>query len=169
MKKLTLLFIILMLFMAACDPIKNPDNSDKSSADIQAPYYGTDGEEMAFIKKPPLGSNFFLRLDEEENEVYLPGNVAVKLTRIKDMRCPIGNECVRAGTVQVVLEIDLVGEDPYEEILVLGGSSEDPSFLEFYGTTHLTLIAVEPVSTSKKTVEAKDQVVIFSVTRYPIQ
>ncbi len=89
---------------------------------------------MTFNKKPPFGSDFFLRLDEEENEVYLPGNIAVKLTRIKDTRCPIGKECSQAGgSVQVVLEIDLVGEDPYEEILVLGGSLEDPSFWSFTG------------------------------------
>jgi hypothetical protein len=169
MKKLSFLLVLLMLFVAACDPIQNPDDSNKTSADIQSPYYDANGEMMTFNKKPPFNSDFFLRLDEEENEVYLPGNVAVKLTRIKDMRCPIGNECNRAGSVQVVLEIDLVGEDPYEEILFLGGGLEDPSFLEFYGTTHLTLIAVEPVSTSEKTVKAEDQVVIFAVTRNPIK
>ncbi len=169
MKKLSLFCIILLLFITACDPIKHPENSDKPSADIQVQHYDNDGEVMTFNKKPPFGSDFLLRLDEEENEVYLPGNIAVKLTRIKDTRCPIGKECSQAGSVQVVLEIDLVGEDPYEEILVLGGSLEDPSFLEFYGTTYLTLIAVEPVSTASETVKAEDQIVIFSVTRYPIQ
>jgi len=170
MKKWPLLLIIFMLFVAACDPIQNPDNSDKPSADIQPPYYGADGEEMTFNKKPPLNSDFFLRLNEEENEVYLPGNVAVKLTRIKDSRCPIGTECVWTGNVQVVLEIDLVGEDPYEAVLVLGGTTEEePAFLEFYGNTYLTLLGVDPPSTAEKSVEAEDQVVVFSVTRYPIQ
>lgn len=169
-KKLFLLLMMLMLFTVACDPIQNPSDSDKPSAEIQPPYDGEEGEIMTFTKKPPLDSNFYLRLNEEENEVYLPGNVAVKLTRIKDSRCPVGTECVWQGNVQVVLEIDLVGEDPYEEVLVLGGASaEEPGFLEFYGNTYLTLLGIDPVPTADDELKPEDQIVVFSVTRYPIQ
>ena len=70
MKKLSLFFIILLLFITACDPIKHPENSDKPLADIQVQHYDNDGEVMTFDKKPPFGSDFLLRLDEEENEVY---------------------------------------------------------------------------------------------------
>ena len=67
MKKLSLFFIILLLFVSACDPIHNPDNADKPSADIQVQHYDNDGEVMTSIKAI-VWFRLLLRLDEEEKK-----------------------------------------------------------------------------------------------------
>jgi len=170
MRKLNLIIISLILLLAACEPIKKPVKNEDNDATLQTPTADQPANQIEFVKKPLYDTNFVLRMNEDENEVYLPPNIAVKLIQIKDNRCPVDAQCTRAGEVYVVLEVDFVGEDPFEKILVLGGTSpDDKAFAVYYENTFLTLQAVEPRSTAENSVEAEDQTVILSVTRHALQ
>ncbi len=170
MKKVCLIILGLLLFLTACQSIKNPDDVDAGDASLKTATSEKADGVLGFEKKPLLDSSFILRLNEEENEVYLPGNIAVKLTTIKDYRCPIGVECVRAGEVLVVLEIDYVGEDPFEVTLSLGDDIENhPRFTVLDGNTHLTLQSVVPTTHIDESVKPEDQTVTLSVTRHAVE
>jgi hypothetical protein len=172
MKKFALILIAILLLLSACDTLKNPDDVDlDNGASLHTPNPQDIEGENGFIKKPPLDSQFFLRLNEEENEVYLPGNIAVKLIDIRDSRCPKDVQCVHAGFVDVVLEIDFVGEDPFEETLTLGASLEPDQkrFTVFYGNTYLTLQSVEPLPDANDSTKPEDKTVTLSVTRLALE
>lgn len=172
MKKFALFLIALLLLLSACDTLKNPDDVDSDNgANLHTPNPQDIEGENGFIKKPPLDSQFFLRLNEKENEVYLPGNIAVKLLNILDSRCPEDVQCVHAGFVDVVLEIDFVGEDPFEETLSLGASlgPDQKRFTVFSGNTYLTLQSVEPLPDTNYNTKPEDQTVILSVTRHALE
>lgn len=170
MKKACLIVLSLLLLLTACQSVKNPDDVGGGDASLYTPAPEQVDGETGFVKKPLLDSNFILRLDEEENEVYLPGNIAVKLIKIKDNRCPVGVECVRAGEVYVVLEIDYVGEDPFEVTLSVGDDVENtPHFTVLDGNTHLTLQSVTPTINIDENVKPEDQTVTLSVTRHALE
>lgn len=170
MRRVYLIFLSLMVMLGACQSLKNPDDLEGGNANLHTRTPENSVEQLVFTKKPPLDSNFILRMNEEENEVYLSGNVAVKLMTIKDNRCPTGTECVRAGEVFVVLQVDFVGEDPFEETLTLGGDSEtQPRYTVFYGNTFLTLQSVTPVPNADGSVKPDDQTVTLSVTSHALE
>lgn len=171
MKKIGLMLLGLLLVFTACSNLKNPDDVDGGDARIQTPMAYGQQSESGFVKKPLLDSSFFLRLNEEENEVYLPGNIAVKLLAIHDNRCPKGVQCIHAGYVSVDLEIDFVGEDPYQDTLTKGVKLEpdQKSFVVFYGNTYLTLESVEPAPGFEDSDKPEDQIVTLSVTRHAVE